>query len=105
MRRESEIPLREHTTEGEKEEAPPQSEAEEAPFEEFAAEKKVHKRVDFLNSEKNARPPSFLSRLLGGILPSVKEDDLLLLLLLLLLSREEGNEEILLLLAILLFGD
>ena len=55
-------------------------------------------------AEGSKRSPPFLSRLLGGILPSVKEDDLLLLFLLLLLSREEGNEEVLLLLAVLLFS-
>ena len=46
----------------------------------------------------------FLSRLMGGLLPGLRDDDLLLLLLILLLSREEGNEDALLLLALLLFG-
>lgn len=82
----------------------PQAEAQEASFEGISEEKPVNGRVDFLDSEKDPHPPSFLSRLLGGILPNVKEDDILLLLLLLLLSREEGNEDILLLLAVLLFG-
>ena len=53
--------------------------------------------------QSEASPP-FLSRLLGGILPGIREDDLLLLLLILLLSREEGNEDILLLLAFLLLA-
>ncbi len=47
---------------------------------------------------------AFLSRLLDGILPGVREDDLLLLLLILLLSREKGNEDALVLLAYLLLA-
>lgn len=104
VRRESDIPLRERTRESDNESNAPQADRAEASFEEVSAEKSVNRQADFLDEEKDTRAPSFLSRLLQGILPNVKEDDLLLLLLMLLLSREEGNEEILLLLTVLLFG-
>jgi len=46
----------------------------------------------------------FLTRLLGGFLPGIRDDDILLILLIFLLSREHGNEDVILLLAFLLFG-
>ena len=55
-------------------------------------------------ADKEKDDGAFLSRLLDGILPGVREDDLLLLLLILLLSREKGNEDALVLLAYLLLA-
>ncbi len=104
VRRESEIPLREQTEEVYEQDVPPVKE-EELTFDKKTPDfKSKNEEKEECDRKKDDHIP-FLSRLLGGILPDVREDDLLLLLLLFLLSREDGNEEVLLLLALLLFSN
>ena len=103
VRRESEIPLRENIA-AEKKEEPTVKDNDSAftPLD-IPVEKDTDRDAVLVEPTSKANS-SFLTRLLGGILPGIRQDDLLLLLLLLLLSREEGNEEMILLLAVLLFG-
>ena len=53
---------------------------------------------------KGSDDEPFVSRLLHGVLPGIREDDLLLVLLILLLAGEEDSGDALLLLAVLLLG-